>query len=109
MDGTSYDNKKQGKLYRPVSLSQALDQLAPMILDMISRKARVTTHSGADGIYDVMVYGREGRFWALKLVDYDKCLSIARRFSSPVLFPSNPESTLDVIRSYILVEFAGRV
>jgi hypothetical protein len=109
MDGTSNDNKKKGSLYRLASLSQALDQYAPMILDMISRKARVTTHSGADGIYDIIIYGREGRFWTLKNEDYDKCLSIARKFSSPVLFPSSPESTLDVIRSYISVEFAGRV
>ena len=109
MDGSSKNHKTNGVLFRPVSLSQALDQFTPMIYDMLSKRARVTTNSAADGIYSILVYGREGRFWTLRQEDYDKCLAIARKIVSPCLFPSSPQTTLEIIRSYIKVVFAGRV
>ena len=108
MDGTSKDRIVNGSLFRPVSLSMALDQFTPMIYDMICRRVRIVSNAAATGVYSILVYGREGRFWAVRPEDYDKCLVITRKFTDPNIFPSSIATTLDIIRSYIAVEFAER-
>jgi hypothetical protein len=105
MDGTSKNGKVGGKLFRPVSQSQALDQFTPLIYDMLSRKVRIIPNAAADGIHSIVVYGRESRFWTLRTEDYDKCLKIVRRFTYPSPFNITPRVIIEQIRSYIAVEF----
>lgn len=108
MDGSSKNSFNKNELFRPASLSQALDQYVPMIYDMVLRKARVTTSRTVEGPTAVLVYGREGRFWTVRVEDYDKCLSITRKFSNVVLFPSSPQTLIEQIRVLVSVEFTGR-
>ena len=108
MDGSPKTNRVNGALFRPVSLSQALDQFVPLIYDMICRKTMTTTHSACDGVFSVLIYGREGRFWTLRTEDYEKCLSITRKFTQPILFPSSPQTTIEQIKTLVSVEFADR-
>ena len=107
MDGSSKDKKVNGALFRPVNLLQALDQFTPLIYDMVMRKTRIMPNSASDGIFAVLVYGMEGRFWTLRTEDYEKCLNIVRKFSTPLAFQSQ-NVIIEQIKAYITAEFSER-
>jgi len=109
MDGSSKNSVVDGVLFRPVSLSYALSEFPVLIYDMICRRVHINPISTANGLYGVKIFGRNNKIWTLRTEDYDKCLNITRKFSSSALFPSSIESTLEIVKSFISVEFAGRV
>lgn len=109
MDGSSKNTVVDGVLFRPVSLSVALSEFPVLIYEMVCRKTRIFPLSSANGLYGVKIFGMNNKMWTLRTEDYTKCLNITRKINSPDIFPSSFETTLDIIKSFIAVEFAGRV
>lgn len=108
MDGSFNNRMVGGELFRLVSLSQALERFVPLIFALITRKITIFTDSSAEGLNTVIIKSWDGRNWILRVEDYEKCLKIVEKFSTPITFPSSIETTLGQIESYIKVEFFGR-
>lgn len=108
MDGTTKDAMRDGRLFRPASLSYALENFPLIIQEMARKKVSVIPIAAADGTYEVVVSLKNGRRLSLRREDYDKCVSILIKLRNQLPFPSDPRSYIEQARLLVGVEFSDR-
>lgn len=109
MDGTTKDNVSNGRLFRPASLAQVLDEYPDVVLAIL-RGSRVASEGvGDQKVYTLYEPGKPEASHQLRQQDFERCVAVAKRLGSTQIFRSEPRAdTYDRIRAHLRVEFADR-
>ena len=109
LDGTTKDNVSGGRLFRLAPMSQVLDEYPHVVLSIIRGSRIAAEDSGDQRVYTLYVPGKPEASHRLRQQDFERCVSVAKKFGRTRIFRSEPDSdVLDRIRAHLRVEFADR-
>lgn len=109
MDGTTKDNIADGRLFRPASLSQVLDEYPHVVLAILRGSRVAAEGSGESKVYILYEAGKPEATHRLRHQDFERCVAVAKKLGAAQIFRSEPRAdTFDRIRAHLRVEFADR-
>lgn len=109
MDGTTKDNVSNGRLFRPGSLAQVLEEYPHVVLSILRGSRVASEGAGEQRVYTLYEPGKPEASHRLRQQDFERCVAVAKRLGSVQIFRSEPRAdTFDRIRAHLKVEFADR-